>query len=286
MGPGALKPLRLLAGRPMVAHVVERLRPQVMDLVVVANDPAPAFRALEGAGDRRSARHPGARAEREGRRLGPLAGILAGMEWARQHHPHAGWILTAPADVPFLPLDLTVRLCGHMHVPEPDVLMVRHGRRREHTIAVWSVKLAADLRRAILEEGMRRVEDFAQRYVFAELVWPGNAGAVPERQHAGRTQRGDASSGASSITFPSMTTLPAFSKLTVMRWPIIDWIWPRPQSGRPGWRTKSPGLKQAIAGLVEQVFVTPEYGYDSRRVTPAGLNLTYRLGVVMPRRTP
>src|SRR3990167_10788945 len=47
MGPGALKPLRLLAGRPMVAHVVDRLRPQVMDLVVVANDPAPEFRALE-----------------------------------------------------------------------------------------------------------------------------------------------------------------------------------------------------------------------------------------------
>src|SRR3990167_2967363 len=93
MGPGAPKPLRLLAGRPMVAHVVGRLRPQGMDLVVVANDPA----------------------------------------------------------VPFLPLDLTVRLCGLMHVPEPDVLMVRHGRRREHTIAVWSVRLAADLRRAVLE---------------------------------------------------------------------------------------------------------------------------------------
>ena len=107
--------------------------------------------------------------------LGPLAGILAGMEWAAAHHPHAGWILTAPADVPFLPLDLTVRLCGHMHVPEPDVLMVRHGRRREHTIAVWSVKLAADLRRALLEEGVRRVEEFARRYAFAELVWPGGA---------------------------------------------------------------------------------------------------------------
>ena len=62
-----------------------------------------------------------------------------------------------------------------MHVPEPDVLMVRHGKRREHTLAIWSVKLAADLRRALLEEGMRRVETFAQRYSFEELVWPGNA---------------------------------------------------------------------------------------------------------------
>lgn len=174
MGAGPLKPLRWLGDRPMVAHVVERLRPQVMDLVVIANQPAAAFRALKVAviADPADVQRV---AKRDGRKLGPLAGILAGMEWALAHHPHAGWILTAPADVPFLPLDLTVRLCGHMHVPEPDVLMVRHGRRREHTIAVWSVKLLADLRRAVLEEGVRRVEEFAQRCSFAELAWPGGA---------------------------------------------------------------------------------------------------------------
>lgn len=178
MGPGPLKPLRLLAGRPMVAHVVERLRPQVMDLVVIANQPAAAFKALKAAviADPPDIQRAARREEGgKGRKLGPLAGILAGMEWAKAHHPHAGWILTAPADVPFLPLDLTVRLCGHMHVPEPDVLMVRHGKRREHTIAVWSVKLAADLRRALLEDGVRRVEEFARRYDLAELVWPGGA---------------------------------------------------------------------------------------------------------------
>ena len=47
MGPGPLKPLRPLAGKPMIAHVVERLRPQVMDLVIVANDPDPAFKTLK-----------------------------------------------------------------------------------------------------------------------------------------------------------------------------------------------------------------------------------------------
>src|ERR1041384_523709 len=46
MGAGTPKPLRQLGGKPMVAHVVERLRPQVMDLVVVANDRIPAFRKL------------------------------------------------------------------------------------------------------------------------------------------------------------------------------------------------------------------------------------------------
>ncbi|MCX7364405.1 MAG: molybdenum cofactor guanylyltransferase [Alphaproteobacteria bacterium] len=172
MGEGVPKPLRLLGGRTMVAHVVERLRPQVMDLVVVANDPAPAFRALEAAviADPPDIQEA---ARREGRRLGPLAGILAGMEWSIANHPHSGWILTVPADVPFLPLDLTVRLCGEMHVPEPDVLMIRHGSRREPSLAVWSVKLAADLRRAVLEEGIRRVEGFAHRHRVAELAWPG-----------------------------------------------------------------------------------------------------------------
>ena len=91
IGPGVPKPLRLLGGRPMVAHVVERLRPQVMDLVIVANDPDPAYRAL---GAEVIADPPDVQqvALREGRRLGPLAGILAGMEWSVAHHPHAGWI--------------------------------------------------------------------------------------------------------------------------------------------------------------------------------------------------
>jgi molybdopterin-guanine dinucleotide biosynthesis protein A len=166
MGPGAPKPARLLGDRPMVAHVVERLRPQVMDLVVVANDPMPELATLgvpviPDPPDLQRA------AERDGCRLGPLAGILAGMEWSRAQHPHAGWILTAPADVPFLPLDLTVHLCGLMHVPEPDVLMVRHRGRREHTLGIWSVKLAPDMRRALLEEGVRRVDAFAERYRLA-----------------------------------------------------------------------------------------------------------------------
>lgn len=173
MGEGVKKPLRLLDGKPMVAHVVERLRPQVMDLVVVANDSDPAF---AGLGVPVIADPPDIQraVEREGRRLGPLAGILAGMEWSLKHHSHAGWILTAPADVPFLPLDLTVRLCGHMHVPEPDVLVVRHGRHREPSLGLWSVKLVDDLRRAILEEGIRRVGQFAERHVAAELTWPGD----------------------------------------------------------------------------------------------------------------
>jgi len=70
MGPGLLKPLRKLGGRPMVAHVVERLRPQVMDLVIVANDPDPAYRRLGAAvipDPPTSRKRPSARAGGSGR---------------------------------------------------------------------------------------------------------------------------------------------------------------------------------------------------------------------------
>jgi molybdopterin-guanine dinucleotide biosynthesis protein A len=60
-----------------------------------------------------------------------------------------------------------------MHVPEPDVLTVRG----EHALGVWSVTLAADLRQAILKEGMRRVEEFARRHTYADLAWPGDRSA-------------------------------------------------------------------------------------------------------------
>jgi molybdopterin-guanine dinucleotide biosynthesis protein A len=174
MGEGVCKPLRLLGSKPMVAHVVERLQPQVMDLVVVANDPDPAFSRL-GVPVIADPPEVQRAARREGRRLGPLAGILAGMEWALKHHPHAGWILTAPADMPFLPVDLTVRLCGHLHVSEPDVLMIRHGRHREPSLGIWSVKLVDDLRRTLLEEGGRRVGEFGERHSHDTLAWPGSA---------------------------------------------------------------------------------------------------------------
>jgi molybdopterin-guanine dinucleotide biosynthesis protein A len=53
-------------------------------------------------------------------------------------------------------------------VPEPDVLAVR----RQPALAVWSVKLAADLRRALVREGLRRVDEFARRHNACELAWP------------------------------------------------------------------------------------------------------------------
>ncbi|MGE0423907.1 MAG: molybdenum cofactor guanylyltransferase [Reyranellaceae bacterium] len=170
MGAGPPKPLRLLAGRPMLAHVVERLRPQVMDLVLSAHGDAGPWRGFDAPVVLDSL-PPDA----DGRRPGPLAGVLAALDWTRRHHPAASWVLTVPADVPLLPADLTVYLAGHMHVPEADVLTVRFRGRTHHAIAVWRVELLEPLRRAVSEEGVRSIEAFTRRHELAILDWPRRA---------------------------------------------------------------------------------------------------------------
>lgn len=170
MGAGPPKPLRLLAGRPMLAHVIERLRPQVMDLVLSAHGDAAPWRGFDAPVVLDSLPQ-----DPDGRRPGPLAGVLAALGWMRRHRPAAAWLLTVPADVPLLPADLTVYLAGHMHVPEADVLAVRYRGRTHNAIAIWRVELLDALRRAVTEEGVRSIGDFVRRHDFATFDWPRRA---------------------------------------------------------------------------------------------------------------
>ena len=98
---GGDKPLRLLAGRPLLRHVLDRVAPQVAAVVLNANgdparfaDYAPLPVVPDGVPD-----NPG-----------PLAGVLAALDWAAEQRPDLPWVLTAPGDCPFLPLDLAERL--------------------------------------------------------------------------------------------------------------------------------------------------------------------------------
>ena len=85
---------------------------------------------------------------------GPLAGVLAGLDWAASLGMDA--LLTAPGDTPFLPRGLAAQL-----VPPP--CCVASGERRHHLIAVWPVDCAAELRDMLSRPGSRRAADFAER---------------------------------------------------------------------------------------------------------------------------
>ncbi|MEO8558839.1 MAG: NTP transferase domain-containing protein [Rhodospirillales bacterium] len=166
------KPLVPLGGKPMIAHVVERLQPQVLELAIATTaQGAPAAKLSKLVGSGVEILHDTA-AEMDGDSVGPLGGLLAGLEWARRAAPYCMLLATVPADVPFIPLDLVPRLAGHMHVVETDVLVLRAGAQRHNAIALWSTKLAPKLRLAIERDGMRKVDDFIASLRVAELIWP------------------------------------------------------------------------------------------------------------------
>ena len=145
---GADKALIPLGGAPMLAHVIRRLAPQVQALAINANgDPArlAAF-ALPVLPDP----VPGF--------PGPLAGILVGMRWgAREGASH---IVTAAADTPFLPLDLTYRLLAAATAGREPIALAETASGLHPTFGLWPVTLADDLALA-LAAGTRKVAAWA-----------------------------------------------------------------------------------------------------------------------------
>jgi molybdopterin-guanine dinucleotide biosynthesis protein A len=154
---GGDKPLRLLEGKPLLDHVVARLRPQVSGLVLNANgDPARfASYGLPVVGDS-VPDYPG-----------PLAGVLAGLDWAAEHHPDCPTIVSVATDAPFLPTDLVARLADAMAGEGADLACAASGGQAHPVIGLWPVRLRDDLRRALVEEGMRKVDVWTARYKLA-----------------------------------------------------------------------------------------------------------------------
>ena len=145
---GGDKCLLPLAGRPILAHVIERIRPQVTVLALNANGDATRFAgfALPVVADDAADF------------AGPLAGILAALDWARRAHPSASAVLTVPADTPFLPRDLAARLA----VAGAPAVAASAGRIHP-VVGFWPLALEAGLRKALREEGLRKVEDWTAR---------------------------------------------------------------------------------------------------------------------------
>ena len=156
---GGDKCLRPLANRPILAHVIDRVRPQVGDLLLNANgDPARfADFGLTVAPDVVDGF------------AGPLAGVLTGMEWARSHRPSCPWILTIATDTPFLPNDLAARLFATLEAEGAELACARSKGRSHPVFGLWPVRLADALRRAMIDEDIRKVDRFTSRYRLVEV---------------------------------------------------------------------------------------------------------------------
>lgn len=155
---GGDKALRLLAGRPLLGHAIDRLRPQLGTLILSANGDLSRFAqfGLPTVADRISSFQ------------GPLAGIDAGMMWISRHRPDAKWLLSAAADAPFLPGDLAGRLYSAVRNSAATVAVARSRGRLHPVFALWSVHLAADLARWLDRPVDRRSDRRVDSFVFAQ----------------------------------------------------------------------------------------------------------------------
>lgn len=159
---GGDKCLRDLGGRPILAHIVERAAPQVGALVLNANGDPARFEAFG---------LPVAADVVEGY-AGPLAGILTGLDWAAEHAPGAEWLASFACDAPFLPADLVARMTEAVAAEGADLACaVTHGRTHP-VFGLWRLSLRDDLRRAMLEEEMRKVDRWTARHRLVEVDFP------------------------------------------------------------------------------------------------------------------
>jgi molybdopterin-guanine dinucleotide biosynthesis protein A len=103
---------------------------------------------------------------------GPLAGILAGLDWAAANAPNIEWLLSVPGDCPFLPKDLVTRLHQARVAADTPLACARSGEWRHPVVGVWPVKLRKDLRHALVGENLHKIELWTARYGIAIAEWP------------------------------------------------------------------------------------------------------------------
>ncbi|MBR0899939.1 molybdenum cofactor guanylyltransferase MobA [Bradyrhizobium tropiciagri] len=159
---GGDKPMRTIAGRTILQRVIDRLAPQCGGLIINANgDPArfAAFDLPVVADD--VADYPG-----------PLAGILAALDWTAANRPDVKWVLSAAGDCPFLPRDLVTRLERARAVENAELAVASSGGQTHPVIGLWSVRLRSELRHALVEEDVRKIDRWTARYPLATVEWP------------------------------------------------------------------------------------------------------------------
>jgi molybdopterin-guanine dinucleotide biosynthesis protein A len=154
---GSDKGLLPLAGEPLIAHAIRRLRPQVAELLISANRHQDIYRTF---GCRVVSDDPGLRFR------GPLAGILAAMAIAE-----TPYLLTAPCDAPLLPLDYAQRMCAALERNPAAVCVAVSAGYWQPVFALLPVVLRDDLA-AWLATGQGGVGRWLQRHQPAQVVFP------------------------------------------------------------------------------------------------------------------
>ena len=158
---GGDKPLLEIGGKAILARVIARALPQCAGLALNANGDPARFAAY---------RLPVVPDSVVGF-AGPLAGILAGLDWLAAQGG-AEMLLSLPADTPFIPVDLAARLESARQEAGAMLACAASGGHTHPVIGLWPVVLRAELRRALVDEDIRKIDRFTARYSTAVAQWP------------------------------------------------------------------------------------------------------------------
>ncbi|MGN6284671.1 MAG: molybdenum cofactor guanylyltransferase MobA [Afipia sp.] len=159
---GGDKPMRRIGGRTILDRVIARLQPQCDGLILNANGDPSRFAAFGLP----------VIADTVEDFPGPLAGILAALDWTAKHRPDVTWILSAAGDCPFLPRDLVARLHRARAEQDAQLAVASSGGQTHPVIGLWHVGLREDLRHALVVEDMRKIDRWTARYRLATVDWP------------------------------------------------------------------------------------------------------------------
>ena len=151
---GGHKSLLSLGGDTLLEHVIKRTSPQVDRLILNINEDTALFEFVN---------LPLVEDTIDGF-AGPLAGVLAGMEWSKINAPGSNWIATFAADTPFLPMDLVQKFLRTIEKTSAELVCASSKGRSHPVFGLWYVPLLEDLRRAIATEGIRRIDAWTSRY--------------------------------------------------------------------------------------------------------------------------
>lgn len=154
---GGDKCLAELGGKTLLQRSVDVVAPQVSQLVLNTNSDPGQFVSYG---------LPIAR-DVVGGFAGPLAGLLTGMEWARENAPACEWLASFACDAPFVPTDLVALLFSAARSEVVDMACASSAGRQHPVFALWPLTLAVDLRKAVTEEGIRKVDTWTARYRLA-----------------------------------------------------------------------------------------------------------------------
>ena len=151
-----------LGGEALIARAMARASLQVGELLINANgDPSrfakfgvPVFSdSIDGF-------------------LGPVAGILAGLEWMREHRPDARWLASFACDCPFFPHDMVERLIDKAQSENALVAVAASGEQHHPVFAVWNASIPATSQGVLKDQDMRKMDNFVACFANTRVLFP------------------------------------------------------------------------------------------------------------------